>query len=201
MTQNSGFQSFIQQHAVVCGAPQHPTQQPAKIGEQENPEVQQVTRTPGRRKTVFTAKKADSSRVVVTHGQGHQRSRLQPQYRSWGSPCPCKLNTAITKSSPWLSHKGWLISAGQARHRVCPGTQLSAFQSPEQRAKPRAASLPTWPATHPNPPFSPARCPGAPEPTLGDLQSICGGAPQEPQQQLLSAACNYIPGRRLIYGT
>lgn len=155
----------------------------------------------GKKKNVFTAKKADSRRVVVTHGQGHQRSRLQPQYRSWGSPCPCKLNTAITKSSPWLSHKGWLISAGQARHRVCPGTQLSAFQSPEQRAKPRAASLPTWPATHPNPPFSPARCPGAPEPTLGDLQSICGGAPQEPQQQLLSAACNYIPGRRLIYGT
>lgn len=138
---------------------------------------------------------------MVTHGQGHQRSRLQPQYRSWGSSCPCKLKTGITKSSSWLNHKRRLVSAQQGQAPRTP--QPTAHCTPITRAESEASCYfpSNLPATHPNLPLSPARCPEAPEPTLGDLQSICGGAPREPQQQLLSAVCNYIPGKGLIDGT
>lgn len=139
-------------------------------------------------KTVFTAEEAGSRRVVVTHGQGHHRSRLQPEQRSWGSPFPRKLKPGVTKSSSWL------------KQRPAPlGRQLAVFQLPELRHSP--VVFPFQLAGHTSKPtLLPSTLPWSAQPTLGDLQSFCGGAPQEPQQQLLSAACNYTPGKSLIYG-
>lgn len=155
----------------------------------------------GKKKNCFHSRRG--WQVVVTHGQG-----LQPQYGSWGSPCPPKLKPGVTKCSWWLRHKGWwLLLAPRADSSLCsvPRAETASWGFPpsclphSQTPFSPAPHLP-FPQHQTHPP-SPARCPEAPKPTLGDLQSICGGAPQEPQQQLLSAACNYTPGKSLIYGT
>lgn len=100
----------------------------------------------GRIKTVFTAEEAGSRREVVTHGQDHHRSRLQPQQRSWGSPCPRKLKPGVTKSSSW------------PKQMPAPlGRQLAVFQLAELR-QPCGVSLPArlpHVRTHP----APQRCP------------------------------------------
>lgn len=86
---------------------------------------------------------------MATHGQGHQRSRLQPQHR--------KLKTAITKCSSWLNHNQ-LIAAGQGRHRA--GRQLPVFPISRAESERSLVALPFQPHI-PAHPFPQHAAPGA----------------------------------------